>query len=386
MVEPIMYFGIGFLVASLIGLVIVPLVHSRAVRLTIRRLEAATPLSMAEIQADKDQLRAEFAISTRRLEMSIDQLKTNAASQLADIGKKTDAINKLRIELGEKTATILALEAREKLLKDQVRAHEDDLEVKSAALGQFERTLSERDAELVTTNGTLTERSTLADTQRVELAALNAQVDALKSQLDDAVRAVRDTEERLGKTRTEADTASTTLAGERGKVENLGTRVAELERQLIAQSTEAEMSTRRVAELEQQLGDHAKLREGADGARKTEADLRAELAGAESRHQAAMALLQAEIAGLKRQPEGGAVAEQMESALLRERINEIAAEVARLAVALEGPDSPIEAILAETGTNGVNGAKTRAKGTAPEGSNLADRIRALQARAAQMRQ
>ena len=71
MIEPIMYFGIGFLFAALIGLVVVPLVHGRAVRLTMRRLEAATPLSMAEIQADKDQLRAEFAMSTRRLEMSV---------------------------------------------------------------------------------------------------------------------------------------------------------------------------------------------------------------------------------------------------------------------------------------------------------------------------
>ena len=58
MIEPIMFFGIGFLVASLFGLVLIPLVHNRAVRLTMRRLEAATPLSMAEIQADKDQLRA----------------------------------------------------------------------------------------------------------------------------------------------------------------------------------------------------------------------------------------------------------------------------------------------------------------------------------------
>src|SRR2546428_11674318 len=69
MIEPIMYFGLGFLAAALIGLIIVPFVLARAVRLTVRRLEAATPLSMAEIQADKDQLRAEFAMSTRRLEM-----------------------------------------------------------------------------------------------------------------------------------------------------------------------------------------------------------------------------------------------------------------------------------------------------------------------------
>ena len=34
-----------------------------------------SPVSMAEIRADKDRLRAEFAMSTRRLEMSVEQLK-----------------------------------------------------------------------------------------------------------------------------------------------------------------------------------------------------------------------------------------------------------------------------------------------------------------------
>jgi hypothetical protein len=32
MIEPIMYFGIGFLVSALLGLLFVPLVHNRAVR------------------------------------------------------------------------------------------------------------------------------------------------------------------------------------------------------------------------------------------------------------------------------------------------------------------------------------------------------------------
>jgi len=45
MIEPIMYLAIGFLVSMLFGLMIVPLVHNRAVRLTTRRLEAATPRS-----------------------------------------------------------------------------------------------------------------------------------------------------------------------------------------------------------------------------------------------------------------------------------------------------------------------------------------------------
>ena len=132
MIEPVMYFGIGFLVAALLGLLFVPLVHNRAVRLTMRRLEAATPLSIAEIRADKDQLRAEFAMSTRRLEMSVEQMKAKTTGQLAELGKKTDAINQLKKELGEKTATIFAFESREKNLRDQLRATEEEFEIKSS--------------------------------------------------------------------------------------------------------------------------------------------------------------------------------------------------------------------------------------------------------------
>ena len=41
MIEPAMYLAIGFLLASLLGLIVIPLVHARAQRLTIRRMEAA---------------------------------------------------------------------------------------------------------------------------------------------------------------------------------------------------------------------------------------------------------------------------------------------------------------------------------------------------------
>src|ERR1051326_3053249 len=158
MIEPIMYVGLGFLVASLAALIILPFVHARAVRLTMRRLEAATPLSMAEIQADKDQLRAEFAMSTRRLEMSVETLKTKSTSQLAELGKKGDAINRLKIELGEKTATIFALEARDKALRDQLRATEEEFAVKTTAMHEAQRALSDKEADLARLMGDLDER------------------------------------------------------------------------------------------------------------------------------------------------------------------------------------------------------------------------------------
>src|SRR4030081_4154394 len=127
MVEPIMYLAIGFLVSMLFGLMVLPLVHNRAVRLTMRRLEALTPLSRAEIQADKDQLRAEFAMSMSRLEMNVEQMKAKTTSQADEIGRKSDAMGRLKFELGEKTAALFTLEAKEKQLADEVHALENEL-------------------------------------------------------------------------------------------------------------------------------------------------------------------------------------------------------------------------------------------------------------------
>jgi chromosome segregation ATPase len=429
MIEPIMFFGIGFLVATLFGLLLIPLVHNRAVRLTVRRLEAATPVSMAEIQADKDQLRAEFAMSTRRLEMSVEELKTKTTGQLAELGKKTDAINRLKLELGEKAATIFALEAREKALKDVLRATEEEFTVKSATLRDAERALADNEAEHKKLMSDFGERSITADSQRVELAALRAQAEVLKDKIAESERAVRETEERLAREREEADEASKAFTAERLKVENLAGRIAQLERQLVVQTTETEILGRRVHELEGRLADQGRLlaereyecdrlRGEIDAASRRESDLRAELSTGRGRAisdearaqrsalqgelesvQEERAKLQREIATIKREAEATWAAERVENALLRERINDVAAEVARLTAALEGPDSPIEAILATdaslapaavNGPNAGDAGKRRAvRGVSlpdmPDGSSsLADRIRALQMRASRL--
>jgi chromosome segregation ATPase len=416
MIEPIMYFGLGFLAATLLALIIMPFVHGRAERLTTRRLEAAIPVSMAEIQADKDQLRAEFAMSTRRLEMSVDQLKRKTTGQLAELGKKADVINQLKAEVGEKTATIFALEAREKTFKDQLKATEDELAAKTDALRGAERALADKQAELARLTGNLDERSVTSDSQRVEIVALKTQVDARKDQVADLEKAVKDTAGRLEQERRAAEAAAKELALERGQVEKLGERVGQLEHQLAVQTTEAEILGRRVAELETRLAEQARmmgerererdqLRFDLEAARRIETDLRQELAGVDRRHGATAdtlasekaaveaqldrareerAKLQREIATMKREAETSWSAERVENALLRERINDVAAEVVRLTSALEGPGSRIETILAETGApaGAVNGAPP-ASAEETRGS-LADRIRALQSRASRL--
>src|SRR4029077_8635454 len=148
-IESVMYFGIGFLFSALLGLLFIPAVHNRAVRLTMKRLEASTPMSITEIRADKDQLRAEFAMSTRRLEMRSEKLKAQTTTQLVELGKKTDAVNQLRKEMAENKVTNVALEARDRTLRDQLRASEKENQIKSRALSEAERQLADKEAELM---------------------------------------------------------------------------------------------------------------------------------------------------------------------------------------------------------------------------------------------
>ncbi len=418
MVEPIMYLAIGFLISMLFGLMTMPLVHNRAVRLTTKRLEAATPLSMAEIQADKDQLRAEFAMSARRLEMSVEQLKGKTTSQLAELGKKSDAINRLKFELGEKNAAIFALEAREKALKDQLRATEEEFSAKTQSLRSAEQALTDKQGELEKLSGSLSERSVLADSRQVELVAVRVQIDALQNRVSQAEKEFGDSRLKLEEHRAQSDAASRELTDARGRVDTLNQRVGELDRQLVLQVKEAEMLGNRVADLENRLATQGKLlaereyennllRQQIDAAKHTENKLRAEIATVSGNagfdkmraEKAAVeeqlriarderAAAQREVQAMQSQAENSWATERMENALLRERINDIAAEVAKLASQLEGPNSPIEAILAAEPEAPkiapVNGTSTH--GTAAVSGTLAERIRALQSHASRARQ
>lgn len=399
MVETIMYLAIGFLISTLLGLMIMPLVHNRAVRLTTKRLEAATPLSMAEIQADKDQLRAEFAMAARRLEMTVEQLKNKTTSQSAELGKKSDAINRLKIELGEKNAAIFALEAREKGLRDELRGTENEFNAKAEALQSAEQALADKQRELAHLSHELTDRSATAESRQVELATVQTQVEALQARVREAEKEFSDTEQRLTEQRGEFDTASRDLGEARSRVENLTVRVADLDRELTTRSKETATLTSRIGDLEGKLVTQGKvlseraqelgvLQQEVATARQTEQTAREQAAMIE-RLRAEKATLEEQLIAIRDerarlQHEAGAgspTGDPAENALLRERINDIAAEVARLAITLEGPDSPIEAILAsEPGKPAISAiVKGKAGNTSAESHvTLAQRIRALQ--------
>ncbi|WP_341872236.1 hypothetical protein [Pseudaminobacter salicylatoxidans] len=112
MIQSILFFVLGFLVAGFIALLLAPAMLRRASKLTTRRLEASLPQTPAEIRADKDRIRAEAAMTIRRLEVETAQAREKATTQLVDISRGLEQIKALANDCDDKAKTIAELEAR----------------------------------------------------------------------------------------------------------------------------------------------------------------------------------------------------------------------------------------------------------------------------------
>src|SRR5258708_1467956 len=98
MSEPIIDLGIGFLFAVLLAFGTVAAVRMRASRSAVLRLESMPPPVMTVIEADMDQVHSQIAVATRRLEICVEQMKARTTNQLAEIGKTSQTIGRLKAE------------------------------------------------------------------------------------------------------------------------------------------------------------------------------------------------------------------------------------------------------------------------------------------------
>jgi chromosome segregation ATPase len=270
MIESIMYLGIGFLAASISVLAVVPIVHTRAVRLTTRQLADTMPSSVAEIAADKDLLRAEFAMSTRTLEMKVDQLKGKGANHLLELGKSSNTVNHLRIELDA--------------LRERLHTTDEQLASESAALKVAEHALADRASELATLMCDLEQQSILSDGQKIEIVTLKTQVEALKVRLEannnelQAVYKCRDAEQIEFEARVDA----LTIAAQKAEA-TLADREAELAKlsdDFNAQTMLSETQTARIVTLDGEIETLRKRLDTANSELKTGEDHRNELTAA----------------------------------------------------------------------------------------------------------
>lgn len=140
-----MIFALGFLAASLCGLLLLPALNARAARLARRRAEARLPLSPAEIAAERDFLRAQFAVQQRRLERRVETVQAKRHADLAAIGAGAMRAAALARDVAARDAKIAQAQAKTRELETELASAREDGTASVATL----RVLEEAHADLL---------------------------------------------------------------------------------------------------------------------------------------------------------------------------------------------------------------------------------------------
>ncbi|ANT53244.1 hypothetical protein [Mesorhizobium amorphae] len=374
MIQSILFFALGFLCAGFLALLVAPAIWRRAVALTRKRFEASMPMTPVEIQADKDRIRAEFAMSARRLEMSVKALREKAAEQLVEIGRGREALKGLAVERKDKQQALSELEAR----TQELHQREEQLRHLSNKLAQSERMLEKRALELEKLEHMYDDASFSSSNRQIELVARESELESLANDITVLRSQRKEADRRNQETAAESKAAREALKVEKKRTVELDKKVERLLATLADREEKLDRREKEMARLRERSKGEAEanapaalLAGGGDSLTAVRSDdiekAIAKLDGDRERLEARLTTLARENKRLK--ADLGALAASSPtngSAALREQMNELAAEVVHLTAKLEGPDSPIAKALA-TPSDTRSGHRS-----------LADRVRALQ--------
>jgi len=372
LIEQAMIFALGFLGAALLGLLFLPAVQRRAARLAGRRLEMLLPLSMEEIVAERDQLRAEFAVERRRIEQKLEAAGDAQAQHMGEIGRQAGMIDDLNGQLSQTREELRALgEGRDGLQREM-----DEAQV---ALGALQKALEDENASHAemreTLEGARAEHAALdqpANEQRAALAALEMRAAALDLRIVALNHQREDLEKNLQAKASEAEVLQVERDLARAERDGLEVKRATLQRRLEEEALQTadlrdqiETLRRRVEEADrtrvagEQARDAAQQRHDA-AVRKVEEQenrIRALQSAAAERHATQVAeiatltgplesarRMQQERRAQKQQEarpaeDGGAEQSHAETALVRQAIADLGAEVLKIAESLK-PSRP----------------------------------------------
>ena len=182
MIDIGIYVALGFLAASLLALLLVPPLWHRAVRLTTKKLQATMPMSIADIQADKDQLRAEYAIRLRRVEMALDKAKEKAIREQVEANKRRVKIAEINADLAAAKATMEENVNANRVLEQTIKKRLPDLDSRLKAAKDVIAELETTNAELrrTTESQAVALKSTraAAQTQKADITQLRKALEA----------------------------------------------------------------------------------------------------------------------------------------------------------------------------------------------------------------
>lgn len=189
MIEQVLIFALGFLSAGLASLLFLPAFWRRALRLSQRKLEMNMPLSMVEIIAERDQLRAEFAAQYRRLEQRLEALTVMRANEKTQLGERLVRISRLDDELQTANTELTSLQ---QALAELTRARDEtqaEFATLSKELWDLEGLKARQQDELTTLKKEHRILGQNSDEQRTAIAGLETRMSSLELELSDTLHA-----------------------------------------------------------------------------------------------------------------------------------------------------------------------------------------------------
>lgn len=188
-IQSAMLVALGFFTAGLIGFLLAPFYGRRSARIATDELRATMPLSSAEIAADKDRLRATYALTIHKLEQKVEKAAFSAARQRVELNRRDAAISELEGELERLRTLLEEHENARRVLEQTISERMPKVEFR---LGEAKSLLQRRDHEIAK----LTQASQRQSNALEEATQINAQqrdeIHKLKATL--AARAARNRE------------------------------------------------------------------------------------------------------------------------------------------------------------------------------------------------
>lgn len=176
--ETLMLVILGFALAALIALFIGRFAWGLALKLGARRMQRQVPSTVAELQSERDRLRAEYAMLSRKLELRFSDIKMRMAEQMAEVTRNRNRVETLTGEVKRRDAELETWQAKaaglEAQLAETVRAN--------AALGEEVSRLNSEIAGLKTSLG---ERDERIAALHAELAAAQSLAETLAPRLEE---------------------------------------------------------------------------------------------------------------------------------------------------------------------------------------------------------
>lgn len=271
--EYLMFGGIGFCLAWLTALMVMPAVHNRAARLARARYDDL-PLSMQEIRAEKDTIRAGFATATRELEMRIEKLRDKTVAHATDVAKKNQLIERLKQEVETLTGALRESETREQSARDGLREAKRGFADKDVTLGTVEGQISVLQRELVVKESSLQAALSEIETMHSDVstkdaalriaerdrASLRSELEARDSALANAAREIASIKASLSESEARQQAAGDALSafrrGSADKDATLGVvegEIAALQRELATRDAALRTGERDIAALRSEL-------------------------------------------------------------------------------------------------------------------------------------